>query len=195
MNWLNEIAAANQRFQKQTNIDLLPVERKPCPYAVITCMDPRINLEAIGIPAFTSQGESDSQVRVMRTIGAIHENRSIVIGTHLAGFKEIVVLMHTDCGCCLAHSHIDRIVSNMRDSLSDQKFKEVSRIIGDPVNAYLSKWLHTFEDPKMAVRKEVKALRDSPFVPESTVIHGLIFDVQSGAIEVVVAGYDTSEEC
>ena len=44
MNWLKEICEANDRFKEQVDVDVLPTERRPCPYAIVTCMDPRVNL-------------------------------------------------------------------------------------------------------------------------------------------------------
>ncbi len=109
MSWLEEIREANGRFKEKIDIDVLPTERQPCPYAVVTCMDPRVNLESAGIQPFKLNGELKSQVRVIRTIGGMAENRSLIVGIHLAGFKEIAVIMHTDCGCSLAYHKIDRI--------------------------------------------------------------------------------------
>lgn len=192
MSWLNDMAQANERFLDQIDNNQLPVERMPCPYAVITCMDPRINLEAIGIPAFSTSGRSGSQVRIIRTVGAMHESRSILIGIHLAGFKEIAILMHTDCGCSLAHKKIDLISTNMKKNLSDRKYEAAALEIGSPVSENLARCLHTFEDPYTAVVEEVLALRNSNLVPESTVVHGLVYDVQSGVVRIMVDGYKNS---
>ncbi|MEM7564392.1 MAG: carbonic anhydrase [Pseudomonadota bacterium] len=189
MTWLAEISTANTQFQKRIKKNDLPVERQPCPFAVITCMDPRINIEAIGISGFTPSGESDNQVRVIRTIGAMHENRSLLIGIHMAGFKEIAVLMHTDCGCCLAHSKIDLIETNMKTSLSPQQQKSAADIIRQSKPDNLSQWLKTFEDPYVAVAKEVSSIRQSPFTPGNIIVHGLVYDLATGAVEIVVDGY------
>jgi len=80
MNWLEEICEANGRFKEKADIDVLPTERQPCPYAVVTCMDPRVNLEAAGIQPFKLNGELKSQVRVIRTLGGIADDRSLVVG-------------------------------------------------------------------------------------------------------------------
>lgn len=189
MNWLEGIETANTQFRNSIDVNLLPIERQPCPYAVITCMDPRVNLEAIGIPCFGPSGEANSQVRVIRTIGAIHESRSIVIGIHMAGFKEVAVLMHTDCGCCLAHSKVDTIESNMESNLSKRNLKKAQDIVGPPLRENLRPWLHTFEDPGAAVKREVSSIRQSPFVPESIIVHGLVYNLATGLVEVIVNGY------
>ncbi len=191
MKWLEEICKANGRFKEKINIDVLPTERQPCPYAVITCMDPRINLEATGIKPFKPNGELRSQVRVIRTIGGIGENRSLAIGIHLAGFKEIAVIMHTDCGCSLAYHKVDKIIENMETNLSTNKLEDVKDLIGEPFRNNLLEWLYAFKEPQEAVKQEVERIKESPFVPESLIIHGLVYDLVSGNIEVIVNGYES----
>lgn len=190
MSWLEEIREANGRFIEKADIDVLPTERQPCPYAVVTCMDPRVNLEAAGIQPFKPNGELKSQVRVIRTIGGMGENRSLVVGIHLAGFKEIAVIMHTDCGCSLAYHKVDKIIENMEANLGAIKLEDVKNIIGEPFRENLLEWLHAFQDPREAVKKEVETVKESPFVPETLIIHGLVYDLPSGSIEVVVNGYE-----
>ena len=41
--WLETLSAANSAFRQRMQADQLPVQREPCPYALITCMDPRVN--------------------------------------------------------------------------------------------------------------------------------------------------------
>ncbi len=62
MSWLDSILKKNEKFQQEVHTDLLSTERKPCPYAVVTCMDPRVNLAAAGIRPFEPTGEIQSQV-------------------------------------------------------------------------------------------------------------------------------------
>ena len=169
---------------------MLPVQRTPGSVGVITCMDPRVNLEAIGIPQFGLNGESDSPIRVVRTIGAMPEARSLIIGTFLAGIREFVVLMHTDCGCCLAFSKVDTIIENLKRRLSPSKFERFHADIGDPFRENLIKWLKAFEDPRQAVREEIDNLRTLSFVPDDVVFHGLLYNLDSGKVEVVVNGYE-----
>ena len=190
MNWLKEICEANDRFKEQVDVDVLPTERRPCPYAIVTCMDPRVNLESVGIQQFTPNGELRSQIRVIRTIGGMGENRSLVVGIHLAGFKEIAVIMHTDCGCSLAYHKVDKIIENMEATLGANKLTDVKKTIGEPFRENLLEWLHAFQDPREAVKKEVETIKESPFVPETLIIHGLVYNLLSGSIEVVVNGYE-----
>ena len=100
--------------------------------------------------------------------------------------------MHTDCGCCLAHSKIDTIIDNMEENLGPGKLAEIHEMVGEPYWENLRERLHAFEDPREAVSNEVASIRQSPFVPESLIVHGLVYDLPSGAVEVIVDGYEAS---
>ena len=188
--WLETILLENARFRGRVHPAKLPVQRTPGSVAVITCMDPRVNLEAMGIPPFTEAGENASPVRVIRTIGAMAEPRSLVVGIFLAGIREIAIVMHTDCGGCLAFSRIDAIISNLQNNLTMTQLQEFRNIIGEPFRENLRAWLKAFEDPREAVKQEIAALKSLPFMPEHVIIHGLLYELASGNIEVVLNGYD-----
>lgn len=188
-NWLEQIIEANHAFTTRIEVDALPVARQPGP-AIITCMDPRVNLEAIGIPQFAQNGSGTSSVRIIRTIGGIAEHRSLLIGLFLAGIREIVVLIHTDCGCCLAHSRIDTLIENMQKSLSPADFEAYKSQFPDPFSNALRTDLKTFDDPYIAVAKEVSRIKNLIFTPDDLIVHGLVYDLQSGKVEIIVNGYE-----
>lgn len=186
--WLDEILLANDQFRARIRPEKLPVARTPGP-AVITCMDPRVNLEAIGNVPFTEDGAGESPVRIIRTLGGMAEKRSLIVGVFLAGFREIVLMMHTDCGCCLAYSKIDTIIANMQQRLTPKAFQQFKADIGEPFPEKLRGYLKAFEDPREAVKKEVSAIRALPFVPDDLVLHGLLYTLDTGSVEVIVNGY------
>ena len=179
MSWLDTILEENKKFRQTIDLEVLPTQRQPCPYGIVTCMDPRVNLAAAGVPPFRLSGEIESQVRIIRTLGGIADKRSLAVGIHLAGLKEVAVIMHTDCGCSLAYSKIDTILENMEANLSPEKWQEFKDFIGDPMRENLLKWLQAFEDPREAVKNEVEAVKSYPFVPESLIVHGLVYDLSS----------------
>jgi carbonic anhydrase len=187
--WLDTVLEANASFRARVRPDALPVQRTPGSVAVITCMDPRVNLEAIGIPGFAADGGGTSPVRVIRTIGARAEARSLVIGMFLAGIREIAVLVHTDCGCSLAHARIDAIVENLDEHVPAAQLAPFRATIGEPFRERLRAWLGTFEDPREAARAEAAAIKALPFAPLGLIVHGLVYDLASARVEVVVDGY------
>ena len=190
LRWLDTILLANAKFRGRVQPDKLPVQRTPGSVAVITCMDPRVNLEAMGIPGFTEAGEGQSSVRVIRTAGAMAEPRSLVIGIFLAGIREIALVMHTDCGCCLAFSRIDSIIENMQKHLTSSQWQEFKHTVAEPFRENLRVWLKAFEDPREAVTREIAVLKALPFMPQNVIIHGLLYELASGNIDVVLNGYE-----
>ena len=74
--------------------------------------------------------------------------------------------------------------------MSAKKLKNAKKIIREPFRENLIEWLHAFQDPREAVKKEVENVKESPFVPETLIIHGLVYGLPSGSIEVVVNGYE-----
>lgn len=189
--WLDHIVAENRRFQNRICQEALPVKRTPGSFGVITCMDPRVNLEAIGIPRFGPSGECDSPIRIIRTIGAMAEPRSLLIGTFLAGIREFAVVMHTDCGCCLALTKIDLIIDNLQKRLSPTQLSKFRDEIGEPFRTNLINWLKAFDDPHKAIKDEIANILSLSFIPRDLVLHGLLYDLESGKVEVVVNGYET----
>ena len=192
MNWLETILSDNQAFRQNVAVDCLPTERQPWPYAVVTCMDPRVNLAAAGIPPFEATGELRTQARVIRTLGGMADPRSLLVGIHLAGFKEIAILMHTDCGCSVAYARIDTIIENMQTNLSPDQWQAFTQLLGEPLRDKLREWLRAFQDPREAVRQEVATIKGYAFVPANFIVHGLLYDLASGEVEVIVNGYGTS---
>ena len=189
LRWLDAIAASNAEFRERIEPAKLPTQRSPGTVAVITCMDPRVNLEAIGIPPFTPEGEGHSSIRIIRTIGARAEERSLLIGLFLAGIREIAVLMHTDCGCCAAYDKMDVLVERLHQNVEPSRLKEFMDQVGEPFAKRLREWLKAFSDPYEAVRQEVDTIRSMPFAPRQLVVHGLVYDLAAGRIDVVVNGY------
>lgn len=187
--WLDTILLENAKFRERIQPDQLPTQRTPGPLAVITCMDPRINLEALGIPQFTSDGQSSSDVRVIRTGGAIAEPRSLFIGLFQAGIRELAIVAHTDCGFCLAYSQIDALVEKTRTSLTRAQWDAFQTGVGEPFLENLRTWLGVFQDPYAQVKHQVAHLKMLAFMPHDIVIHGLVYELESGTMHVVVNGY------
>lgn len=153
-------------------------------------MDPWINVETAGIRPFNAKGEIQSQVRTIGTLGGMGDSRSLAVGIHLAGFKAVAVIMHTDCGCALAHQKIDTIIENMKKSLPATEWEAVKRLSGEPLRENLIEWLLAFQDPHQAVQEEVAAITRSPFTPESLAVQGRVYDLASGRLDIVVNGYE-----
>ncbi len=186
--WIEAMKEANMEFKNRVDPSRLPSKRTPGSKAVITCMDPRVNLEAVGIQQFLHNGEGSSSIRIIRTIGGMVEERSLIIGCFLAGINEIAVLMHTDCGCSLAFDKIDIIIENMTKTIERKQLDQYREVIGEPFQEKLMKRLKVFQDPYQAVRDEVSHIKSLPYAPQHLVVHGLVYDLESGRLNVEVNG-------
>lgn len=186
--WLGQLLEGNALFRRSTETDRLPVARKPGRFALVTCMDPRINPAALGLSAFCADGSGTSDVRVIRTIGAMAEERSLIVAIHLAGVREIAFVMHTDCGNCLAKQKIGQISANLQASVTAAAFGIIQRQLGSPIAANLVAHLKAFDDPHQAVRREVADVRRNPFVPADVILHGLVYHLDTAELEVVIDG-------
>jgi carbonic anhydrase len=131
--------------------------------AVLTCMDTRLTLRALGL--------QDGDAHIIRNAGAIVTEdalRSLLVSHHLLGTKEIMVIAHTDCGLTKS---TDEELLNLMEERS-----------GTPV--FAPSRFHAFKDPAQSVRNQLKKLRAHPWI-EADAIRGFVFDVKTGKLNEV----------
>ena len=132
--------------------------------AVLACMDARLDVyRALGI----AEGES----HVIRNAGGVvtdDEIRSLAISQHLLGTHEIILIHHTDCG----------MLTFTDDQLGDKLQAETGQRPTWPAESFTS-----LEDD---VRKSLKRITDSPFVPKKDSVRGFVFDIATGTLEEVL---------
>ncbi len=178
MNTLNTFLQRNKDFAAQQSAAgaLMPSLPRALPNVkaiVIGCADMRVD------PAYVL-GIKPGEAVVMRNIGGritpgLLEQLGLlgrigqVAGAIPGGGGEfhIIVLQHTDCG--------------------------ITRLVGD--TAMLARYFQTQEgevkkravtDPRTAVAADVALLRAIPALPSAWLISGLVYDVATGLVEVVV---------
>ena len=132
--------------------------------AVLACMDARLDVyRALGI----AEGES----HVIRNAGGVvtdDEIRSLAISQHLLGTQEIILIHHTDCG----------MLTFTDDQLADKLQAETGQRPTWPAESFTS-----LEDD---VRKSLKRITDSPFVPKKDSVRGFVFDIATGTLTEVL---------
>ncbi len=142
---------------------------KPMPparhVAILTCMDARIHPE----PAL---GLAIGDAHVIRNAGGRASDdaiRSLIISSRLLGTNEFAVIHHTDCGM--------ETFSNqqLRDKLAAEAGSDASSIDFLP-----------FSDLRQSVIDDVHKVLDTPHLDDSIAVSGYIYDVHSGALELVV---------
>ncbi len=140
----------------------LPPARK---VAVLACMDARLN-------PYGLLGLQEGDAHVIRNAGGVvtdDEIRSLSISQRLLGTEEIVLIHHTDCGML---------------TFSDDDFRgalERDTGIRPPWSA------EAFADLEADVRQCIARIRSSPFIPRTDKVRGFVYDVETGALSVVVA--------
>ena len=102
-----------------------------------------------------------NELAVLATIGALE-------GVTVA--FELILMQHTDCGI----SHLSAI---------DHADLLAAMFGTDPTDIAAK---HT-DDPTRAVATDVELLRSNPLMPRDLVVSGLVYDVDSGNVETIIA--------
>ncbi|KAH4113249.1 carbonic anhydrase [Parastagonospora nodorum] len=143
---------------------VLPPSQK---YAVLTCMDARIDpTAAFGIPL--------GAAHVIRNAGASARDafRSIVISQQLLGTTEVLVVKHTGCGMLTFDNETAK--SLVKKNKGDAAAKEVEDL------DFL-----TFPELEAEVKKDVEWLR-SKAVENGINFTGWVYEVETGKVRKVV---------
>lgn len=168
---LDEILRKNSTFSPPAAVSR-GVEQK---IAILTCVDSRLVdfLES-------SMGLQRGDAAVIKNAGNHVTDdvlRSLAVLLFSFEIREILVIGHTDC-----------VATNIKayDFTESMKKQGVSR---DAIpSGDLRGWLGASSSERERVRESVQALRRSPLIPREVLIHGLLFDIAKGSLEVVVRG-------
>jgi carbonic anhydrase len=131
--------------------------------AVVACMDARMNVPAI-------LGLEDGDAHVIRNAGGIVTDdviRSLCLSQRSLGTREIVLVHHTRCGI---------------EGLDEEGF--LADLEAD-AGARPSWSLEAFADPYDDVRRSIRRLRASPFLPHTDGIRGFVYSVDDGRLDEV----------
>jgi carbonic anhydrase len=127
--------------------------------AVLTCMDARIDpLRALGL--------EPGDAHVIRNAGALVTEdalRSLCASQRLLGTREIVVMMHEDCG--LQGADEEAFAQELIDAGARPRWR-----------------LGAFTDLDGALRAGLARLRASPELPVREHIRGVVVDPRTGAV-------------
>ncbi len=175
---------ANATFLERIDADRL-LREPPAGRVVITCMDSRINLEAIGIPSFDVDGHNASRVAIIRTAGARCPEPSLFVALFKAGVTEVLVVGHTECAAVAAHTDIASILEEMRVSVDPSDVDAFFDAIGATKADDVKEWVGTIPGAAEGVAMQIAAIRALPFVPDGVVVQGLVYDVETGEVHPV----------
>jgi carbonic anhydrase len=163
MSATDELIANNAAYAAGfTHGDLPAVPTKPV--AVLTCMDARID-------PHRALGLAEGDAHVIRNAGGVANDdaiRSLVVSQRLLGTREIVVILHTDCGM--------RTFSE--EALVDELAAETGR---------RPTWETTefHAEIQADVRRAVERIVASPFLPFRDRVRGFVYEVATGRLREV----------
>jgi carbonic anhydrase len=147
------------------NLNAMPIEK----VAIVTCMDARI-------AAFSVFGLRIGDAHIIRNAGGSVTSdviRSLAISQRKLGTRNILLMAHSGCG--------------MLSFTDDEFIAELAEDTGQPPT-----WRPgTFTDPVLHVRHGMAQLRTSPFLYADTVIHGFVFNLDTGAVDEVTEDRDS----
>ncbi len=172
---IDEVLKANEEFVANCEgecLGHLPQKK----LVILTCMDTRLTCflpQALGI------GRGD--VKLIRNAGntIVGEDaiRSIAAAIYSLGCEEVMVIGHTDCG--MAHADSDKIKANMiAKGISEEEINKVD----------LVEWIGAISGEESNVIETVEKIKNHPLITDEVPIHGLILDLTSGKLDVLVDG-------
>jgi carbonic anhydrase len=126
--------------------------------AVVTCMDARIDVLAV-------LGLHLGEAHVIRNAGGRVTDdvlRSLALSSHVLGVDTVVVMQHTKCG------------------LAGVTDEELQARTGADLG------FHPIDDHAAALREDVDLLAKTDFLGPVKVLAGLVYDVETGAVDDVV---------
>ena len=132
---------------------------------LITCMDSRIVPHEIF-------GLKIGDIKVIRNAGGQlnpEVEKDVIIASHLLNCHTIVIMPHTKCA--MASASVESIRSKLTE-ISGNKFSDFNPSMITDANAKL--------------KSDVNFLRNHDQLPENVVVHGCIYDVESGEVSWVV---------
>lgn len=131
--------------------------------AVLTCMDARLDPAQV-------LGLEPGDAHVIRNAGGVVTDdaiRSLSISQHMLGTKEIVVIHHTDCG--LLRITDDEFAQRLEDATGERP-----------------EWTaRAFEDSEEHLRRSLRRIRESPFIPRTEDVRGFVYEVETGSLREV----------
>jgi carbonic anhydrase len=152
------------------------------PIVALTCIDPRLNHLFPGV-----LGLPEEQFIWLRNAGNIifdpmsSMTRTLALACAVKGGREIAIIGHTDCkvGQTTVAALIDRFkaIGVDRSKLPDN----------------LTDFFGMFGSERQNVIRGVDFVRSSPLIGPRIPVHGLVVDVNTGRLEMVVNGYDVLE--
>jgi carbonic anhydrase len=133
--------------------------------ALVTCMDSRI--DPLGM-----LGLKPGDAKIFRNPGGRVTDQALealVLGVHLLNVNRVLVVPHTRCA--MASSTLEEVRERVGNSAGqDASWQTFSMV----------------SDQRAALRDDVHKVRAHPLIPETILVGGFVYDVDTGLLEQVV---------
>lgn len=162
MSTIDELVRNNSSSASGSAREVLPA-RPARRVAVVACMDARLVIsELLGLE------EGDAHV-IRNAGGVVTEDviRSLTISQWLLGTREIMLVLHTDCGMM---------------TFTDERVKELIR---EKTGVRPPFAFHSFRDLEEAVRRSLARIQASPFLPHKDEVRGFVYEVETRRLREV----------
>ena len=130
--------------------------------AIVTCMDSRIDpLRLVGLQPGDAKIFRNPGGRV--TTAAME---ALVLGVHLLGVERVLVIPHTRCAMTA------NTEAELREKVGESAGQDAS-------------WqpFHVVADQVAALREDVHKVRAHPLIPDTVLVGGFVYDVDTGLLE------------
>lgn len=152
---------------------------------IITCMDTRL-VELLPKAMNFKNGD----VKVIKNAGGIISQpfgsvmRSVLVALYELNADEVIVVGHHECG--MASLNADHMIQEMiKRGVSEEVMSTLENS-----GIKLTKWLRGFDNVTAAVEHTVDVIKKHPLLPPNIPVHGMVIDPTTGALDLVVEGYD-----
>jgi carbonic anhydrase len=157
----DDLLAANKQFAANFSFSGFDGVAK-AGVAIVTCMDSRIDpLAILGLKA--------GDAKIFRNPGGRvtpQAMEALVLSVHLLNVDRILVVPHSRCA--------------MASASEEELQKRVGKSAG--VDASWQSF-HVVSDQMAALAEDVQKVRSHPLIPESVLVGGFIYDVDSGRLD------------
>ncbi|MFZ3577792.1 beta-class carbonic anhydrase [Virgibacillus sp. DJP39] len=181
MSVMESILDYNKQFVKNKDYEQYVTTKFPEKKIVIlTCMDTRL-LEMLPKAMNLENGDA----KIIKNAGAVVSHpfgsimRSIMVALYELKAKEVAVIGHYGCGMIGLKS--ESVIDKALQTGMDQSTLDALKYSGIDVE----KWLQGFDDVEDNVQHSVDMIRNHPFLPPNTPVHGLVISPETGELTVV----------
>ncbi|MGI2297245.1 beta-class carbonic anhydrase [Paenibacillus sp. GXUN7292] len=183
---LDEMIEHNKKFVNNKEYEKFQTSKLPNKkLVVVSCMDTRLTEL---LPQAMNLRNGDA--KILKTAGAVVSHpfgsivRSIIIAIYELNAHEVCIVGHHDCG--MANVNPEETTKKMISrGVSEETISTL-----DYAGIKFKDWLRGFDSVTENVRQSVEVIRNHPLIPKEVPVHGLVIDPETGALEIVVNGYN-----